>query len=271
MARRRGLSITLGAALAAVILLAVAAASAQAATRARLVNARGGSDPVTLVVSAGGGDSTAGSSVTSVGREPVAYGEAGDFVDVPSGSVKLSLKDGGSKEAEATLTDGASYTVIALPKDAIKVVRNGTAKAGEARVRIVHAAPELGSPDVRLGKRTIAQELDFRAATKYLTVQPSSYDVAVAKPDAGDVLFERSVSLTAGTATTIVIAGSGGSPQRLIEVNDATVTPTAAPHTGLGGLARGDGTPWLLALLAALGAGALGGAAQLARGRRARP
>jgi hypothetical protein len=47
------------------------------------------------------------------------------------------------------------------------------------------------------------------------------------------------------------------------------VTPAGAPHTGLGGLARGT-RPWILALLAALVAGVLGGAAQLARTRRAR-
>src|SRR4051812_11028844 len=264
MAGRRRLSLTLGAALAAVILFTVAAASAQASARVRLVNARGAADTARLDVTVGG------QTTTSAGGS-VAYGEAGDLVDVPPGSAQLSVEGAGSKKVEETLADGAAYTVVALPKGAVKVLRNGHATAGDAKLRIVHAAPELGSPDVRLGKRTIAQALDFRAATKYLTVQPGSYEVAVAKPDAGDVLFKRSVSLTAGTATTIVIAGSGGSPQRLIEVNDATITPAAAPHTGLGGLARGGGSPWLLALLAALGAGALGGAAQLARGRRARP
>jgi hypothetical protein len=201
----------------------------------------------------------------------VAYGEAGDLVDVPAGDAELSLVGGASSKLTKTLADGASYTVVALPKGAVRVLRNGRATAGDAKVRIVHAAPELGSPDVRLGKRTIAQALDFRAATKYVTVQPSSYEVAVAKPDAGDVLFKRRASLAAGTATTIVIAGSGGSPQRLIEANDATVTPAGAPHTGLGGIARGGDSPWLLALLAALLAGALGGVVQLTRGRRARP
>jgi Domain of unknown function (DUF4397) len=241
------------------------AASALASSRIRLVNARGGADEVRLEVSVGGQTSSVG--------DATAFGRVGDPVSVPSGDATLSLEDGGSAEQEKTLAEGASYTIVALPRGesdlAIQILRNGTAIPREAKLRIVHAAPELGTPDFRLGDRTIAQGLGFRDATKYVTVDPGTYTLAVTRPDGGDPVFKRRVSLAAGTATTVVAAGSGGSPQRLIEVDDATVTPAGAPHTGLGGLAQGD-DPWLLALLAALAAGALGGAIQLTRLRRAR-
>jgi hypothetical protein len=234
----------------------------------RLVNARGGADPVRLEVSVGGQRVPAGA--------PIAFGRVGDPVPVPAGDAQLSLTGGAgsgvSAKAEKTLADGAGYTVVAIPKGArgfaLEILRNGSAIPSQAKLRLLHAAPELGAPDFRLGSRTVAERLDFKSPTKYVTVEPGAYSLAVAKPGGGDVVFKRRVSLTAGTATTVVAAGSGGSPQRLIEVNDATVTPAGAPHTGLGALARGGPQPWVVALLAALAAGALGGAIQLARARR---
>ena len=52
------------------------------------------------------------------------------------------------------------------------------------------------------------------------------------KPNGGAVVFKGNVTLTAGTATTVVVAGSGGNPERLVVANDDTVTPNGAPHTG---------------------------------------
>lgn len=256
--------------LAVMIVVMSPAAGALANAKLRFVNARGGSDPVRLEVSAGGQRTPVG-GIT-------AFGQAGAAVSVPSGETKLTLVGGsgsGVSVAKSTrLENGASYTVVALPRGskgfALRSLRDGKATGGRAKVRIFHAAPELGSPDIRLGKRTIAQGVRFRSATGFTTLDPGSYKLSVARPNGGRAVFSSSVNLAAGTATTVVVAGSGGSPTQLIEVNDGTVEPSGAPHTGLGGLASGGGEPWLLALLAALVAGTLGGAGQLARARRSR-
>ena len=252
------------------MLVALPAASALASARVKLVNARGGDAPVRLEVTVAGQRAPVGGAT--------AFGRAGDAVEVPAGDAELKLTGGTGSGVSALvrkpLADGASYTAIAIPKGergaALVVLRNGTAIAGQAKLRLVHAAPELGSPDFRLGDRTIAQRLGFRSPTKYVTVDPGTYRLAVARPGGGDAVFERRVSLSAGTATTVVAAGSGGSPQRLIEAHDSTVTPEGAPETGQGGLAQERAAAWLVALLAALAAGATGGAVQLARTRRAR-
>src|SRR3954453_15236613 len=266
MSWRRETRIGIGLTLTILMLVAGPAAKALASAQLRFVNARGGDGAVGLRVAAGGQSTSAASA------EP--YGQAGELVSVPSVDAKLSLSGGASPTLKHTLADGASYTVVALPKGskgtALEVLRNGKAIAGQAKLRIMHAAPELGSPDVRLGKGTIAQGVKFRAATSYLSVEPGSYQLGVAKPGAGKVLFQMPVSLAAGTATTVVVAGSGGSPEKLIQVSDSTVTPAGAPHTGFGGLAHRGERKLLAALLAALGAGALGGGAQLGRRRRSR-
>jgi hypothetical protein len=258
MAARERNCVYIGLACAFLMLVMGPAASAFASAQVRLINARSGSG-VTLTVTVGGTKApTAGT---------VAFGDAGQLVGVPAGDAELAV---GGKTVKKPLADGASYDVVALPKSAVEVLRNGSAAAQRSRLRVVHAAPELGTPDIRLGKRTIAQGVKFRSATGYLTVDPGEYAFEVTKPNGGAAVFKSRVALAAGTATTVVVAGSAGSATRMITVNDGTVTPPGAPHTGLGGLARGGSDPWVLALLAALFAGSLGGAVQLTRARRSR-
>jgi hypothetical protein len=267
MAGHRQTTLCIGLALAALMLVALPAASAMANAEVRLVNARGGSDPVRLEVTVAGQTVPAGGAT--------AFGKSSESVSVPAGDAQLSLV-GGTDSAEAaavdkTLADGASYTVLALPKGdegfELQVLRNGTAAPGDAKLRLVHAAPELGKPDIRLGDRTLAQRLGFGSETGYLKVDPGAYELAVARPGGEEAVLSMKVSLAAGTASTIVVAGTGGSEARLIELHDDTVTPAGAPHTGLGGLAD-EQRPWVLAILAALLAGAAGGALQFARTRR---
>src|SRR5437763_481578 len=77
-------------------------------------------------------------------------------------------------------------------------------------------------------------------------------------------------TVSAGTASTAIVAGSAGQRERVILATDSTKAPSGAPKTGFGGLASGGGVPWALALLAALVAGTLGAATHVARARRTR-
>jgi hypothetical protein len=259
MALRGRNRLYIGLSLAFLMLVMGPAAAALASANVRLVNARGGS-PVSLQVSVNGQKTPAGSAV--------AYAQVGALASVPAGNAQLSV---GGKSVTKQLSDGKSYTVIAMPKNSIQVLRNGSATGKQARVRLVHAAPELGMPDVKLGQKTIAQGVKFRSVSGYLTVDPGSYTLAITKPNGGATVFHMRIALAAGTASTVVVAGSAGNPERLVMVNDDTVTPAGAPHTGFGGLAKAGTASWLYALLAALIAGSLGGgAAQFARTRRSR-
>lgn len=261
---------TLAALLAASIIAIVPVAGAGAAqdgARVRFMHAVPGVGAATLKV----GDQTVGDAD---------FAQATGFVSVPAGSADLTLDapDGVTLKGSGDLAAGKSYTIIALAKGksaTLEVYADGVAKEKVARLRMIHASPELGEPDVALGDRQLASSAMYTTATKYGTVAPGDYPFSVTDPKSGKaVIASDPISLPAGTASTAVLVGSGGEQERVVLLADDSVGPTTAPQAGFGGSAREDsGPPWLLALGAAMLAGVLGGAAhRLAAGRgRARP
>src|SRR4051794_36814992 len=251
--RHNGSRVVIGLALVILMLVGLPAASAFATAKVRLVNARAGSTSVGLKVVVG---DTAAPAIGAA-----AYGQVTPYENVSAGAASIDLT-GASGHATQQLADGKRYTVIALPKGSkgfqLEVYTDGDAKKKTANLRVIHAAPELGSPDIKLGERTIAEKVAFKASSPYLSVDPGSYQLAVVKPGGTTPIFEHQVSLSAGVATTAILAGSGGARERLIMATDETVTPAGAPETGLGGVA-GRGKPWVLGALPGAFAGAVGG------------
>jgi hypothetical protein len=249
-------------------LAATPAAEARGTANLRFVQARAGAAARLWVVEQG-------SKIPVGGSTP--FGQVTNYASVAAGPAKLMLTTGAGSAEKASLSQpvaaGKFYTVVALAKGSsgyqLSVYTDGSAKPGRAKIRVIHAAPELGSPDLALGHRTIAQGVHFRAATPYLTVAPGAYKLAVMKPGGKQVVFSQRITVSAGSSETAIIAGSAGEPERVILASDTTVAPAGAPKTGFGGLAKGGGT-WLLAAIAAALAGALGGAVQLRRARRFR-
>ena len=223
----------------------------------------------------GAGAASLSASGTSVGG-PVSFGGVTGYTEVRSGSQKLELRPARGGKALATadesLGDGR-YTVVASGKGggvSLRVYRDGKAKSGKAQVRAVNAAVELGSTELALDGKPVAEDLSPGKASSWATVDPGTYKLEAMRPSGkGGALASRSgVSLAAGTSTTALVVGSGGQATRIVLASDSAVTPSKAPGTGLGGLS--GGTPWAAALAAALFAGALGGAAYTLASRRRR-
>lgn len=249
---------------ASTMLLAGSAASAMADSQVRFANASPVLDSARIEVFVSG--------TGHPGGAPAAYGDVAPYAKVPSGVVQIRLAGtSNSAKVGASLVDGARYTVVALAKGKgteLKMFQDSAPKGGSASLRVIHAAPELGAPDIKLGKRTIAEKVPFKSATRYLSVTPGSYELAVTRPgDGGSPIASKNVTLSAGTASTAIVAGSQGRPASVIFTSDGTVTPAGAPETGLGGLA-GGGHPWSVIVLFALLAGLLGGCAQRVATRR---
>lgn len=250
---------------AAGMLLAFPAADAFANANVRFVDAVAGGTPPSL-------------EVGGIALPAPGFGKATGYVSVPAGNRAIRLRRGGRPLAARTegLTSARRYTVVALRKGSrvtVGVVRDPTAHAGRARVRVVAAAAELGKVDVSAGNSPLATNLGVGDSSSTASVEPGAYSLSAMQPGGrgGALVMDSSVAFAAGTASTVVLLGSGGERLRFLTLGGNAVTPGAAPATGLGGLGGGGSAPVLLALIAALVAAALGGSGyRLAARRRAR-
>jgi hypothetical protein len=217
---------------------------------------------------------TAGGITEKVGR-PGGFGAVGGYARVPAGKVTFELRGRGNRvlaKATERIANRGRYTVVSMGAGAerLEVLRDGGASPGASSLRVVHAAPELGAVDVRLGDRSFASSVGYGDITSYSGVGPGAYALRVTRPDDGSALAARgAVPLTAGTSSTAFVVGTAGEPLGVIVAADRAAAPGGAPATGLGGLAEED-SRLLLALLAGLLAAAAGGAAYVTLTGRAR-
>jgi hypothetical protein len=250
------------------MLLAVAAGSAFGDAQVRFVHAVPGEGTSRLDASEGG--------ITEKIADGIGFGQIGSYASVPAGRVIFEARrSGGGKliaAAEEQLRNGAHYTVVAIGNGeaTLALIRDASARAGEARLRTVHAASELGEVDVRLGNRRIASLFGFEDVAPYADVDPGAYELRITRPsDGSELATAGGVSLSAGSASTAFIVGTSGERLQIITDTDRTAAPVGAPATGLGGLADED-SHLLLALLAGLLAAALGAAGYAAVTGRSR-
>jgi hypothetical protein len=220
----------------------------------------------------------AGSATLTAGGEQVGgspgFSGVTSYSKVPDGEVKLQLRAAGGGDALASAEEslsGGRYTVVAFSRDdrvRLEAYREERPREGSARVRAIDAAGELGEVAVRLGDTTLARGLGPGEGSPYRGVDPGTYDLTVsrARGQGGALASRKGVAVSAGTASTAVVVGSGGEATRVVLLPDGTAAPSAAPGTGLGGLE--GGTAWAAVLGAALAAGALGGAAYTLARRR---
>jgi hypothetical protein len=216
---------------------------------------------------------TAGEISQRIGRG-LGFGEVGRYEAVPAGKVTFELVEPNGRPvsgADEQLRNRAHYTVVGMRDKRPLVLEEGRAEGGTSRLRVVQAAPELGSVDVLLGAERVANGVGYGMVSGYTGVGPGAYALEVKSPQNGSTIASQgAVTLTAGTSSTAFVIGSAGEPVETVVASDRMAAPRGAPATGLGGLADED-SHLLLALIAgflAALAGAAGYVALTARSRR---
>jgi hypothetical protein len=214
----------------------------------------------------------------------VEYPTVSSYLELPAGSYDLAVRPAGAAassdpviEATAEVKAGAAYTVAAVGAlDDITAEMFGddlsAPASGKAKVRVIHAAPEVPAVDVAVeGGPTLFEGAEFPSATDYAEVDAGTYPVRVKAAGGDDVLLEANLPVKAGTISSVAAIGGAGKDVRLLPIADATGTGQA-PHggiaTGAGGTAPGAAVPGAGLILAAAAALLLAGVSARALAHR---
>jgi len=212
---------------------------AQALARAlvRFVHAVPGAGTATVEVNSGGGDQRLGS---------LRFAQTTPWRSIRSGSFRWTLIGSGGKKLAAGTSSVAAgaYDIVVLDKPSgisLGVYKTAAAAPGTSLVRVIHAAPELGAPQLNLDSKAVLSRLSFTSATPYLSVKPGTHTIAAVRPGDSAPLFSAPpTKFESGTAYSAIIVGSRGERVRMVTVVDRGA-PLTRPASRTTGTARASG------------------------------
>ncbi len=163
----------------------------------------------------------------------VVFGAVSPYKQVRDDSPMLILR-ATKPRAEATrreqLRDGSRYTVVALSDRiggmSLRVIRDQLAPdSGKARVRLIHAAPQLGHIAVAItGQRDpVFADVAFGSEAGFRDIAPVTAGFLVRRESRGEPLVRMpSMALKAGTAYTFILTARSNGALAMILFSDAS-------------------------------------------------
>ena len=166
----------------------------------------------------------------------VPYEGVSDYVALPQGAHTFEVRATGTTpdspaafKESAQLGAGKAYTVAAVGKvaqlkGAIYSDSLNPPAAGKAKIRMLHAAPDLGRVDLGVkGSAPLFSKVAFPTASPYAEVSAGSYDFEARKAGSNDALLSATVPLAPGSIYTVTAIGGRSQPTRLKEIGRAHV------------------------------------------------
>ncbi len=191
---------------------------AQALARAvvRFVHAVPGAGTAQVSVDDGSGAQPVGS---------VAFGQSTRWHSIRSGRFHWSLAGAGKTLARGTATVGSgAYDLLVLERGSnvvIGVYRARTGTAGTALVRVIHAAPELGSPELTIDGKVAVSSLAYTKATPYVSLTPGAHTLGADRPgDSTPLVAGAATMVRAGRSYSEVVIGTRGRRVRVVTLVD---------------------------------------------------
>jgi nucleoid-associated protein YgaU len=182
----------------------------------RFVHAVPGVGTATVEVNTGNGAVDLGS---------IGFGQVTSWRSIRSGGFHWALEGGGKKLAQGTSTVGnGAYDIVVLDKTSGVTLGIYKARAGKpdtSLVRVIHAAPELGSPELTLDSHPVVKRLGFTQATPYLSVTPGVHSLGAMRPgDTTPLVTVAGVKFMPDVAYSAIVIGSRGQRVRVVTVVD---------------------------------------------------
>jgi hypothetical protein len=175
----------------------------------------------------------------------IGFGQATRWRAIRSGAFHWSLSGGGRTLATGTSTVGdGAYDLVIMERGSGSGVQIGVYRAhggrpGTSLVRVIHAAPELGSPELMIDGKVAVKRLAYTQATPYVSLPPGVHRLGADRPGDPTPLVSGAMMTTrAGRSYTAVVIGTRGRRVRVIALpdrNGPSAPPTAAhPAPGAG-------------------------------------
>jgi hypothetical protein len=154
----------------------------------------------------------------------VDFGKATSWRTVASGPLRWSLSSGGPTAATGTTRVGVgAYDLVVLSQGAhvrVRAYRASAGRPGVGLVRVIHAAPGLGTPQLRVDGHIVARRLAYTGATPYLALAPGRHRLAADRPGDRTPFVSGTVTVRAGVADSVIVLGSDGRRIRPITIVD---------------------------------------------------
>lgn len=147
----------------------------------------------------------------------VPYPTASSYLSLPAGQHRITVNAAGTSttviDVSPNLGSGNAYTAIAANFVAsiqalLATDETATAPSGQARVRVIHAAPDAGPVDVLVNGQVVLSNVPFGAISSYLTLPAGSYTVQVNAAGTQTTAIQATLSVASGANYSAVAIGS---------------------------------------------------------------
>lgn len=197
----------------------------------------------------------------------VGYGDVSEYQTIQPGEYTIAMRPTGADPKtkpviSTTLSaqNGRAYTVAGLgafAKLSLKVLDDEISlpPAGQARMRVVNAAPHAGDLSVMRASTAVVERVAFGDASSYVYVPAGATSLTVAPLEASPTKLP--VTLEAGSVYTVLVLEKGGALSAGVrqDARGAAVVPHGAIETGLGGPSEKDTGLGLVLLVSVAAAG----------------
>jgi hypothetical protein len=181
--------------------------------------------------------------------ENIAFGEATGYVQISEGSHQVQVVPTGQAadsaviDTEIELEEGDTYVFATtgllneIDSQLYEVDLSGDdMESDQARIRLLHLAPEAGSVDVYVaGGDELIDDANFPDASGYTTIDAGIYDLEVREHDSDTVaLTVPDIELMAGSVYDLVVMGLTSDDSLTAVALETSVTPSCSEILGVG-------------------------------------
>jgi hypothetical protein len=180
-------------------------------------------------------DGTGGQDVGTIG-----FAQSTAWHGIRSGRFRWTLKGGGKQLASGSATVGnGAYDIVILERQMkvwLGIYKASGGKPGTSLVRVIHGAPELGSPELTVDGKEAVKSLAYLQATPYVSLPAGTHTLGAMRPgDSTPVVGGVHMSVAAGKAYSAIVLGTRGERVRVVSLTDRGApltrkgTPKATP------------------------------------------